>query len=137
LPNPEHDVLSVQVDGVASAAENLKVGNQQKTHNSNLRKFRIIPNAPGNQKQSMLTKIIVSGRIPHQSNHSNTHGSLKNKKSTKEVEPTRPPFGGKYLEMTMATIDINLIYVTLLFYVSSYAVLCKTEHQLPSTVNIC
>ena len=60
-------------------------------------------------------------------------------KSTKEVEPTRPPCGGKYLEMTMATIDINLIYITLLFCVcvSSYAVLCKTEHQLPSTGNIC
>jgi hypothetical protein len=137
LSNPENNVLSVQVDGVAGVAENLKIGNRQKAHNSNFCKFRVIPNAPGNQKQSVLTKIIVPDRIPHQCNHSNTHGSLKNEKSTKEVEPTRPPFGGKYLEKTMATIDINLTNVTLLSCVSSYAVLCKTGYQLHSTGKTC
>jgi len=90
LTNPEEDVLTVQMNCVATTAENLKIGNQQKAQNPDLCKLCVIPNAPGNQKQSVFTQIIVPIRIPFQLNHSAPMASQK-ARSTKEVEPTRPP----------------------------------------------
>ena len=80
LTQSDNKVLTVQMDSVASAADNLKVGDQKKTEKSHFCKFRKVPNAPGNQKQSVYADIIVPLRIPLQLNHSYTHGCSRKKK---------------------------------------------------------
>jgi len=96
LTDPGKDVITIQMSRVATTAESLKIGNQQKTQNPDLGKLGIIPNTPGNQEQPVFTQIIVPIWIPLQRNHSAPHGSQK-ARSTKEVEPTRPPIGGDTL----------------------------------------
>jgi hypothetical protein len=90
LTNPGKDVLTVQMNCVATTAKALKIGNQQKTQDPDLCKLCIIPNAPGNQKQSVFTQIIVPIRIPLQRNHSAPMALKKHNPQKKWNPPALP-----------------------------------------------
>ena len=87
------------------------------------------------KKQSVFTPTIVPIRIPLQRNQSAPMASSKS--TIHKRSGTHPPsLWRRYLEMVMATIDIELRTVTLLLCVSSCAEQCKrTETQLLSTKN--
>jgi hypothetical protein len=91
LTDPGKDVITIQMNRVATTAESLKIGNQQKAQNLDLGKLCIIPNAAGNQKQPVFTQIIVPIWIPLQRNHSAPHGSLKKHNPQKKWNPPALP----------------------------------------------
>ena len=105
---PVKNVLTVQVDTVASMTDTLQITQVQKREKSHFNKCTLlgmIPNIPRGQKEIMITDVVVSVRIPLQSVHHSPMAAQKNYEP-QNVEPTLPPSGGACLSVAGHTKNI-------------------------------